>query len=81
MRIVKPSFEIINMTGGGPFELLKVIEQAGRVCYKSEDKITIDSHEKFIKSILSRGHEAVVEHGTPQEARAVLPNSLKTEML
>lgn len=63
MRIVKPSFEIINMTGGSPFELLKVIEQAGRVCYKSEDKITIDSHEKFIKSIINRGHEAVIEHG------------------
>ena len=63
MRIVKPSFEIINMTGGSPFELLKVIEQAGRVCYKSEDKITMDSHEKFIKSIINRGHEAVIEHG------------------
>lgn len=63
MRIVKPSFEIINMTGGSPLELLKVIEQAGRVCYKSEDKITIDSHEKFIKSIINRGHEAVIEHG------------------
>lgn len=63
MRIVKPSFEIINMTGGSPFELLKVIEQAGRVCYKSEDKITVDSHEKFIKSIINRGHEAVIEHG------------------
>ena len=63
MRIVKSSFEIINMTGGSPFELLKIIEQAGRVCYKSEDKITIDSHEKFIKSILNRGHEAVIEHG------------------
>lgn len=63
MRVVQPSFEIINMTGGSPLELLKVIEQAGRVCYKSEDKITIDSHEKFIKSILNRGHEAVIEHG------------------
>ena len=63
MKIIKPSFEIINMTGGSPLELLKVIEQAGRVCYKSEDKITTDSHEKFIKSILSRGHEAVIEHG------------------
>ena len=63
MRIVKPSFEIINMTGGSSLELLKVIEQAGRVCYKSEDKITMDSHEKFIKSIINRGHEAVIEHG------------------
>lgn len=63
MRIVKPSFEIINMTGGSPLGLLKVIEQAGRVCYKSEDKITMDSHDKFIKSIINRGHEAVIEHG------------------
>ena len=63
MKIIKPSFEIINVTGGSPLELLKVIEQAGRVCYKSEDKITVDSHEKFIRSILNRGHEAVIEHG------------------
>lgn len=45
-------------------QLLRLIEKAGRVCYKSEDKIEEGSAEKFIKGIISRGHEAVLEHGT-----------------
>lgn len=63
MRIVKPSFEILDMTGGFPVSLMRLIEQSGRVCYKSEDKITEDSYKKFTKGILNRGHEAVIEHG------------------
>lgn len=63
MRIVKPSFEIMDMTGGFPEFLMQLIEASGRVCYKSEDQITADSNQKFIKGILSRGHEAVIEHG------------------
>lgn len=43
-------------------EAVKLIESAGRVCYKSEDKISEGSAEKFIKQILSRGHESVIEH-------------------
>lgn len=42
--------------------ILKKIEKYGRVCYKSEDKITADSAERFIKAIVSRGHLSVVEH-------------------
>lgn len=45
-------------------DLLNLIEKAGRVCYKSEDKIKEGSAEKFISGIIARGHEAVLEHGT-----------------
>lgn len=48
-----------NLNGA---EILKKIEQCGRVCYKSEDKIQADSAERFIAAILKRGHESVVEH-------------------
>lgn len=44
-------------------ETLRHIERAGRVCYKSEDKITDASAEKFIQNIIVRGHESVLEHG------------------
>ena len=37
---------------------IKKIEKCGRVCYKSEDKITEDSAEKFVANIIKRGHEA-----------------------
>jgi thymidylate synthase (FAD) len=43
-------------------EMLKSIERFGRTCYKSEDQITDISAEKFIKMIIQRGHESVLEH-------------------
>jgi thymidylate synthase (FAD) len=57
MLLVKPSFEIL-MNSAHPL----MIEYIGRVCYKSEEKITDESHKKFIKSLLDRGHESVIEH-------------------
>lgn len=44
--------------------MLKHIELCGRVSYKSEDKITDDSAEKFVQMIIDRGHTSVLEHGT-----------------
>ena len=43
-------------------KILKNIERFGRVCYKSEDKITPDSAERFIRAIVKSGHESVIEH-------------------
>lgn len=45
-------------------EILKKIERCGRVCYKSEGKIEEGSAERFVASIIKRGHEAVLEHGS-----------------
>jgi thymidylate synthase (FAD) len=60
MKIIKPSIEILdNIT---PVEILKKLELCGRVCYKSEDKITDESAVKFISNIIKRGHESVLEH-------------------
>ncbi len=59
MRLIKPYFEILSCPN---YHDLKLIEEAGRVCYKSEDKITEESHKDFFKSIVQRGHEAVLEH-------------------
>ena len=60
MKIIKPSIEILDELN--PEAILKKLEIAGRVCYKSEDKITPESAVKFISSILKRGHESVIEH-------------------
>lgn len=68
MNIIKPSATVVN-----PFEgymtmeeymksMVQHIETVGRVCYKSEDKITEDSYETFVRNIIDRGHEAVIEH-------------------
>lgn len=61
MRIIDPSVELINAPTYDA--LLNTIEVAGRVCYKSENKISEGSAEKFIAGIIKRGHEAVLEHG------------------
>jgi len=60
MRIIKPSHEILTPINRG--EILKTIEIAGRTCYRSTDKITEDSASKFVTMLISRGHEAMIEH-------------------
>lgn len=60
MKVVSPSFEILTPIDG--MEILKTIEAVGRTCYKSEDKITDDSCMGFVRGIINRGHEAVIEH-------------------
>ena len=60
MKIIEPSFEILTPLDGEA--ILKHIELCGRVCYKSEDKITPESCRKFIAGIIKQGHEAVLEH-------------------
>jgi thymidylate synthase (FAD) len=60
MKIISPSFEILTPLDGQA--VLKHIEMCGRVCYKSEDKITGTSAATFVASIIKRGHEAVLEH-------------------
>lgn len=60
MQVIKPSIEIIDMEDYE--KIVKKIERIGRVCYKSEGKITEDSAEKFIRGLLTRQHESVIEH-------------------
>jgi len=60
MRIIKSSVEVLTPIDRD--EILKRIEDAGRTCYKSEDKITENSASKFVKGIIKSGHESVIEH-------------------
>lgn len=63
MKLIRPSVEIMEQEPGNT-GLFRHIERCGRTCYKSEDKITEDSAEKFVGMIINRGHTAMVEHGT-----------------
>lgn len=62
MKIIKPSVELLNPPTYA--ELLCRIEAAGRTCYKSESRINYNSAEPFVRNIIKRGHEAVLEHGS-----------------
>ena len=66
MNILNPGFEILTPISEGGIEELKHIEKIGRVCYKSEGKITKngESAKKFVKMLIDRGHEAMIEHSS-----------------
>lgn len=61
MKIIKPSFQVCDrdeQRGG-----LHIIEEAGRLCYKSEDKSTDTSADAFVRGLIKRKHLSVLEHG------------------
>lgn len=60
MNIIKPYYIIEDDIDYA--KTLLTIEKAGRTCYKSEGRIGDGTAEKFIKNIIRRGHESVLEH-------------------
>lgn len=62
MKIITPSVELCLPMSGA--EMLRHVERCGRVCYKSEAKITDTSAEAFVRGLIKRGHEAVMEHAS-----------------
>lgn len=63
MKLIKPSYTILEQESGLE-GIYKAIERAGRVCYRSEDKITEDSAKPFVDRMIKSGHTAMLEHGT-----------------
>jgi thymidylate synthase (FAD) len=65
MKVIKSS-AVIEYPSNPMDGMLKTmyLESAGRTCYKSETSITEDSSQKFVKMILDRGHESVIEHAS-----------------
>lgn len=60
MNVVEPSFSFESEVDRD--RILKHIERAGRTCYKSEGKIGEGTAAAFVRSIVKRGHESVLEH-------------------
>lgn len=78
MKLIKSSVTLIEDTD--PY---KMIELAGRTCYKSEDKITEDSAKEFVDRMIKLGHGAMLEHGTvyltvpDNAARTIVINGIR----
>ena len=67
MKIIIPTFKIIQQQYNKEtllVDMFKHIEICGRTCYKSEDKITEKSYEKFVEMLTKSEHGAMLEHGT-----------------
>ena len=60
MKIIDPSYEILDYIDGE--RIVEKIERVGRVCYKSEDRIAPGTAYQFVKMLIERGHEAMLEH-------------------
>lgn len=61
MKIIKAGYEILTPITG---DELKLIEIAGRTCYKSEKMITDDSAKEFVARMIKNHHEAMLEHSS-----------------
>ena len=66
MKIVNAGYQILSEISDGGIKELQLIERIGRVCYKSEGMITPDgeSAKKFVRKLISNGHEAMLEHSS-----------------
>ena len=62
MKIVPPSHKILALPD--KLSVLKLLERIGRTCYKSEDKMTVDSARDFVKRLIRSGHHSVIEHSS-----------------
>ncbi len=60
MEISKPDVRLLAITPNAE----KLIEEAGRTCYLSLDRITDDSEKNFIRSCIRRGHHSILEHAS-----------------
>jgi len=63
MKLIETSAELLPFIAGED-GIYKMIERAGRTCYKSTDKITKDSAKPFVDRMIKSGHTAMLEHGT-----------------
>ncbi len=60
MKVIEPYFVIEDEINGE--HLLRNLERYGRVCYKSEARTELKSHEKFLRNAIKRGHLSLIEH-------------------
>ena len=64
MKLIKQSFEILEQKDFTIKGIKQFIERCARVSYKSEDKMTDTSYEKFVGILESRDHARPLEFGT-----------------
>ena len=80
MKFIEPSFEILSKDFKRE-NVLTAIECAARTCYKSEDKIKNDSAERLVRSLVKRGHEAMLEHAPTLSVRFICDRGVSHELV
>jgi thymidylate synthase (FAD) len=78
MKLIKPYYEIL--TDIHKDQIFKTIEQYGRICYKSENRITDDSSTNFVGMLLNRNHLGPLEH-VLLTIKFVIPRGISHELV
>ena len=73
MKLIKQDFNIVNQQGFSIKDIKKHIEYCARISYKSQDKITDTSYEKFVNMLVKRDHARPLEFGTVH-LKMILPD-------
>lgn len=83
MKVISPTFEIRTQISKNGYSELRAIEEVARECYCSQDKITEDgeSARALVKSLIDRGHEAMLEHAPTVRVRFVVPRRIANELV
>lgn len=81
MKIIKPSIEQMSPVIFDELDFLQQIERVGRVCYKSEDKITKQSAYKFVEKLIKNGHDAMLEHAEHISIKFVCDRGVSHEIV
>lgn len=79
MRVIRQSWEWLREPDGE--DMLRIIEQAGRTCYKSEDRITEGSARGFVERMIKSGHHAMIEFATPPPVKVVTDRGVTHEIV
>jgi thymidylate synthase (FAD) len=61
MKLIDNYVEVLDFSNTSTF---KQIEKTGRICYKSDNRITDDSNVEFVQTVIDRKHNKLLEHGT-----------------
>ena len=81
MILVEPEFVLLTPTSAAEAQAaLRRIEFAGRICYKSEDRISAESYIRLIKMLIQKEHWSVIEH-TGFTARIVTNRGVTHELV
>lgn len=73
MKLIKQSFEILEQKDFTIKGIKQFVERCARVSYKSEDKMTDTSYEKFVSMLVKRDHARPLEFGTVH-LKMILPD-------
>ncbi len=81
MKLIKPSVIQLSPMIYNATDYYQTIEYAGRTCYKSEDKMTPESSEKFVKMLIGRGHHAMLEHAPAISMKFICDRGVSHEIV